>query len=158
MKEKPAIFILKVLVLSLFLYVLWYWKVEGYYLSFFKNFIRLFFETFEVRIKTFWYPIDTFNNLIPFVSLLLMTKDIQIKNRFLKLVIGLSILISTHILFSLVAYLLYQDSQTSPTEFYYVLNTFLSLSSKVLPFFLWIIFAKRSLLNLFIPKRVLATK
>lgn len=157
MKEKPAIFILKVLALSLFLYVLWYWKVEGYYLPFFKNVFKHLFGIFGIRIKLFWYSIDTFNNLIPFISLMLMTKDIQLKKRLLKLGIGILILISTHILFSLATYLLYQDSQTSPTEFYYILNTFLSLSSKVLPFFLWVILAKKNLLNLFIPKKVFVT-
>ena len=158
MKEKPAIFILKVLALSLFLYVLWYWKGESYWASMMDNFFKHFFSTLGIRAKVFRYPEEIFNNLIPFLSLMLFTKDIQLKSRISKLVIGLLILIGAHILLFFGLYLLYHDYQVPPSELYNKLSVPLYLFSQTLPFLLWIILAKRNLLSLFIPKKMLATK
>jgi len=157
MKEKPQIFILKVLALSLILYILWYWKGESYYFSVLKNFLMHLFRTLGISIRGFGYPTSIFNNLIPFISLMLVTKDIQFKSRISKLVIGLLILIGGHILLSIGISLLNQDNQT-PSAFNYKLSASLYLFSETLPFLLWVILAKQNLLSLFMPKKLVATK
>jgi hypothetical protein len=157
MKEKPGIFILKVLVLSIFLYILWYWKGGYYYLYVLDGFLLHLFRTLGIKIEVFRYQIDIFNNLIPFISLMLLTKDIQFKKRITKLVIGLLILIGCHILLFIESNLLQSDYQTR-SVWYYRLNAPLCVFSQALPFLLWVILAKRSLLNLFIAKKELAAK
>lgn len=156
MKEKPLIFILKVLALSLFLFILWYWKGESYYLSFFDFLMHLFW-TLGIKLKYLFCPKEVFNNLIPFISLILLTKDIQLKVRISKLVIGLLILIVGHILLSVGLTLLYQDYQ-KPLALYYKISYPLYLFFETLPFLLWIILAKKNILNLFMPKKVVASK
>lgn len=151
MKEKPLIFILKVVALSLFLFILWYWKGEGYYLSVF-NFLMHLIRTLGIKMKFLLCPKDTFNNLIPFISLIILTKEMQLKVRISKLVIGLLILIGGHILLSVGLTLLHEDYPA----LHYKISYPLYLFNKTLPFLLWIILAKKNILNLFMPKKVLA--
>lgn len=154
MKEKPQIFILKALALSLFLFILWNWKGESYYLSILDNYLKDFLRTLGIRIGGFSYLKDIFNNLIPFISLILVTKDIQFKVRISKLAIGLLILIGVHILLAVGLTFLYRDYPA----LYHKISSPLYLFNKILPFVLWIILAKRNLLSLFMPKKVLTTK
>jgi len=157
MKERPAIFILKVLALSIFLYILWYWKGESYYLSFFEDFLYHLSWALGIRKGGLPYPGYLLSNLIPFISFMLITRDIGFKRRILKLAIGVLILIGCQILLAIVVYLFFLDSLT-PSPLYYKLSVLLYAFSQTLPFFLWVILAKRNLLNLFIPKKVLVTK
>ena len=109
-----------------------------------------------MRIKVLWYPKELYNNIIPFISLMLITEDIEIRRRILKLVIGVSVLVGYHILLSVVVGLFYNDYQIPPSALYYKLKVPFYLFSQTLPFLLWAILAKKNLLNLFMPKKVLA--
>jgi len=158
MKEKPAIFLLKVLALSLILFILWYWKGERYYLSIFSGFLNHFLSIFGLGIQILWYPSEIFHNLIPFISLMLLSRDIHLKRRITKSAIGLLILIADHILLSIGVYLLHHNAQTSPsaTDYNYKFTFLLYTFSEILPFLLWVILAKRNLLKLFMSKKTLA--
>jgi hypothetical protein len=152
MKGKPVIFILKVLVLSIILFILWYWKGETCYLPVLEDFLRKLSWTLGIRKGGLPYPRYILSNLIPFVSLMLITREIEFKKRILRLVTGLLILIAGHILLGIGIYLLCQDSPT-PQTICYKLSILLHVFSGTLPFFLWVILAKKNLLTLSVPKK-----
>lgn len=152
MRGKPAIFILKVLVLSIVLFILWYWKGESYYLPAIEGLLRKLSWTLGIRRGGLPYPRYILSNLIPFVSLMLITGEIELKKQILRLVTGLLILIVGHILLGIGIYLLCPDSPT-PQTMCYNLSILLHVFSGTLPFFLWIVLAKKNLLTLSVPKK-----
>lgn len=158
MKEKAGIFIVEVLALSVFLYVLWYWKGKSYYLSILTYFFRYLFLSLRINTEKLWYPSQYFNNIIPFISLMLLTKGMHLWGRIQKLMIGLVILITSHMLFTTGIYFLHHEYQTPPTSFYYKIFVPLGLFCEILPFLLWVIFAKKQLLSLFISRKVSVAK
>jgi hypothetical protein len=157
MKERPAIFLLKVLGLSLFLYLLWNWKGEGYYLPILEDLLKNLSWALGIRRGGVPFPKYILSNLIPFISFMLITKDLKLMGRISKLIIGLLILSGGHILLGIAVYLLCQGLPT-PETWCYKLSILLYTFNGILPFLLWVILAKRNLLNLFIPKKVLTAK
>ena len=154
MKDKVRTFIFKALVLSIILYFLWYLKIGSYYVYFIDSISVHFVSSFGIKIDTLWYPTAIFYNFIPFISLMLFTININLKKRILRFLIGLLILILSHILFSITLSILQPDYHVPLSALNYKLSVSLSLFSQILPFLLWVILAKRNLLSLFIPKRV----
>jgi hypothetical protein len=155
MKERPAIFLLKALALSLFLYLLWYWKGEGYYLSFFEELLKDLSWTLGIKKGGVPFPGYILSNFIPFISFMVITKDIQLLRRTFKLVIGLLILTGGHLLLGIGFYLL-PFGYPTPSPLYYRISLPLYVFTQFLPFLLWVILAKRNLLKLFISRRALA--
>ncbi|HEX9912269.1 MAG TPA: hypothetical protein VGB01_03370, partial [candidate division Zixibacteria bacterium] len=95
------------------------------------------------------------SNFIPFISFMVITKDIQLLRRTFKLVIGLLILTGGHLLLGIGFYLL-PFGYPTPSPLYYRISLPLYVFTQFLPFLLWVILAKRNLLKLFISRRALA--
>lgn len=153
MKEKLWIFITKFLVVSLIFFALWHWKGQTFYVSILDATLKFVLITLlGFKIKFFSYPVDIFNNLIPFVSLMLITKEIKFKKRMTKLGWGLLILILWHIVLSESIYFLH-DQYEKTSSLYEKFSVPLYLFSETLPFILWILFARKQVAGLFLRKK-----
>ncbi len=149
MREKLWIFIAKFLLISVPLFALWYWKGEEAYLVFLNYALTfLLIKIVGFNLPYFPAPKDIFNNLIPFISLMLITRSIPNKKRVVWLVEGLLILIGWHMVLTEVVYFLGVDSIT-----YERFSVPLYLFSETLPFILWILFARRQVAGLFLQKK-----
>ena len=145
MKEKLWWFIVKFLLISFPLFALWYWKGQDQYLVLLNYALTfLLIKIAGFKIEYFPAPKDIFNNLIPFVSLMIITRGIKLKTRVIWLVWGLLILIAWHMILTEVVYLLGVDSPT-----YEKFSVPLYLFSETLPFFLWILIARKQVAGLF---------
>lgn len=156
MKEKLWVFIAKFVVVSLILFAFWYWKGQSYYIKILDGFLTVvLINLLGLNIEYFSYPVDIFNNLLPFVSLMIITRDIKFKKRISKLGWGLLILILWHIVLSQAIYLLHDQYQKA-SELYEKLSVPLYLFSESLPFLLWILFVRKQVAELFISRKTVA--
>ena len=153
MKEKLWIFILKFGLISVPLFVLWYWKGEDYYLVVLNYTLTfLLIKLAGFNLQYFPAPKDIFNNLIPFISLMIITRGIHYKKRLLWLAEGLLILIGWHMVLTEIVYFL-NEKYTIDSQAYDKLSVPFFLFSETLPFILWIIFAKRQVAGLFLKRK-----
>jgi hypothetical protein len=155
MREKLWIFIAKFLGVSLVLFGLWYWKGQDLYISLLDDSLYFFFYTLLGISSDFSFPKDIFNNLIPFVALMIITRGMKFKTRISKLGWGLLILILEHIILSKVIYLLYPGPGME-SKWYEKVSVPLYLFSESLPFLLWLIFCRKQVVDLFMPRKVAA--
>jgi hypothetical protein len=100
------------------------------------------------NLQYFPAPKDIFNNLIPFISLMIITRGILFKKRLFWLVGGLLILIGWHMVLTEIVYFL-NEKYTIDSQAYDKLSVPFFLFSETLPFILWIIFARRQVAGLF---------
>jgi len=153
MKEKLWLFVLKFIVISIPLFALWHWKGQDWYLVLLNHLLTLLLiEIAGFNILYFPAPVDIFNNLIPFVSLMIITKEIKLKARLSRLALGLLILIVWHMILTEAVYLLHEGYQIT-SEAYEKLSVPLYLFSETLPFVLWIIFARKQVAGLFLRRK-----
>jgi hypothetical protein len=155
MREKLWIFIAKFLLVSLLLFGLWYWKGQDLYISLLDDSLYFFFHTLLGISSDFSFPKDIFNNLIPFVALMIITQGMKFKIRISKLGWGLLILILEHIILSKVIYLLYPGPGME-SKWYEKVSVPLYLFSESLPFLLWLLFCRKQVVDLFMPRKVAA--
>lgn len=156
MREKLWVFIAKFVGVSLILFVLWYWKGQDYYIKILDSFLTFVLITISgIDIEYFSYPVDIFNNLIPFVSLMIITRYMKFKKRMSKLGWGLLILVLWHIVLSQAIYFLHDQYQRT-SELYEKFSVPLYLFSETLPFLLWILLARKQVVDLFMPRKVVA--
>jgi hypothetical protein len=155
MKEKLWVFIAKFLSVSLPLFVLWYWKGQDLYISILDDSLYFFLHTLLGVNSQFSFPKDIFNNLIPFVALIVITRGIKFKNRASKLGWGLLILILWHVILSKAVYFLNPEPE-AVSRWYEKLTVPLYLFSETLPFLLWILFARKQVVDLFMPRKLAA--
>jgi len=146
MREKLWLFIAKFVLVSLVIFALWYFtgasKLEGanqkpgWYLMFLNHVMSfLLIKVAGLNIQYFPAPKPILLNLIPFVSLMIITKDIKWKTRLYKLALGLVILIGWHMVLTMLVYLLHEGYQM-PAQAYEKLSVPLYLFSGTLPFIL----------------------
>jgi len=153
MKEKLWLFIVKFILVSAPLFALWHWKGQGWYLVFLNHLLTLLLiKIAGLNIQYFPSPVDIFNNLIPFVSLMVITRDIRLKTRLSRLAWGLLILIVWHMILTEAVYLLH-DEYGVPSQAYEKLSVPLYLLSGTLPFILWILFANKQVAGLFVRRK-----
>jgi amino acid transporter len=153
MREKLWIFIAKFVAVSLILFTFWYWKGQSYYIKILDTTLTSVLITLlGFNIEYFSYPADIFNNLIPFVSLMIITRHIKFKKRMSQLGWGLLILILWHIILSQAIYFLHDQYQRE-SPLYEKLSVPLYLFSETLPFLLWILFARKQVVDLFMPRK-----
>jgi hypothetical protein len=163
MREKLWLFIAKFVLASLILFALWYFtgalerrganQEPGWYLMFLNHLMSfLLIKVAGLNIQYFPAPKPILLNLIPFISLMIITKDIEWKARLYKLILGLVILIGWHMLLTMLVYLLH-DEPGVPSPIYEKLSVPLYLFSGTLPFILWILFASRQVAWLFSRKK-----
>jgi hypothetical protein len=149
MKEKLWVFILKFVLVSVPLFTLWYWKGEDCYLVILNYTLTfLLIKLAGFNLQYFPAPKDIFNNLIPFISLMIITRGILLKKRLLWLAGGLLILIGWHMVLTEIVYFL-NEKYTVDSQAYDKLSVPFFLFSETLPFILWIIFARRQIAGLF---------
>jgi hypothetical protein len=153
MREKLWLFIVKFLVVSLPLFVLWYWKGQDLYISILDNSLYFFFHTLLGVNSDFTFPKDIFNNLIPFVALMVITRGMKFKKRVTKLGWGLLILILAHVVLSKLIYFLSPEPGVV-SKLYEKLSVPLYLFSESLPFLLWILLARKQVVDLFMSRKV----
>jgi hypothetical protein len=153
MKEKLWVFIIKFLLLSVPLFALWHWKGQTYYLVFLQQVLTLLLIKILGRsVKGFPTPVDIFNNLIPYVSLMIITRGIRLKTRITWLAGGLLILIAWHMILTEAIYVIYLKYQID-SQAYEKLSVPLFLFSETLPFLLWILFARKQVAGLFLRRK-----
>ena len=153
MKEKLWLFIVKFLLISVPLFAIWHWKGQDWYLILFNHLLTLLLiKIAGFNIQYFPAPVDIFNNLIPFASLMVITKGFKLKTRLSRLAWGLSILIVWHMILTEAVYLLHEDYQIT-SQAYEKLSVPLYLFSETLPFILWILFARKQVAGLFLRHR-----
>jgi hypothetical protein len=159
MREKLWLFIVKFVLASVLLFALWYFtgasKFEGanqkpgWYLMFLNHVMSfLLIKVAGLNIQYFPAPKPILLNLIPFVSLMIITKEIKWKTRLYKLALGLVILIGWHMVLTMLVYLLHEGYEM-PAQAYEKLSVPLYLFSGTLPFILWILFDSRQVAGLF---------
>lgn len=153
MKEKLWLFIVKFLLVSVPLFALWHWKGQEWYLVSLNHLLTLLLiKIAGFNIQYFPAPVDIFNNLIPFVSLMIITREIKLKTRLSRLILGLLILIVWHMVLTQAVYLLH-DEYGVPSQAYEKLSVPLYLFSGTLPFVLWILFARKQVSGLFLRRK-----
>lgn len=153
MKEKLWVFIIKFLLLSVPLFALWHWKGQTYYLVFLQQVLTLLLiKILGLSVKGFPAPVDIFNNLIPYVSLMIITRGIRLKTRITWLAGGLLILIAWHMILTEAIYVIYLKYQID-SQAYEKLSVPLFLFSETLPFLLWILFARKQVAGLFLRRK-----
>lgn len=150
---KFVIFIAKFLVVSLVLFGLWYWKGQDLYISILEDSLYFFFHTLLGVNSDFSFPKDIFNNLIPFVALMTITRGMKFRTKISKLGWGLLLLILEHIILSKVIYLLYPGPGME-SKWYEKVSVPLYLFSASLPFPLWLLFCRKQVVDLFMPRKV----
>jgi hypothetical protein len=155
MKEKLWIFIAKFLLVSLPLFVLWHWKGQDLYISILDDSLYFVLHTLLGVSAQCAFPKDIFNNLIPFVALMVITKGMKLANRASRLGWGLLILIGWHIMLSKIIYFLHPQPEVV-SQWYEKVSVPLYLFSETLPFLLWILFARKQVVDLFMPRKVVA--
>ncbi len=164
MKEKLWLFILKFILVSILLFALWHLtgaleprgtstpsEELGWYLMFLNHALSfLLIKIARFDILCFPVPRPMLINLIPFISLMVITRGIKLKTRISQIGGGLLILIIWHMILTEAVYLLLDCRGTSPA--YEKLSVPLYLFNGTLPFVLWIFFASKQVAGLF-PRR-----
>ncbi|MCK4225002.1 MAG: hypothetical protein KAX39_07460 [candidate division Zixibacteria bacterium] len=165
MKEKLWLFIVKFIVVSVLLFVFWHLTgaleptgtsvpsgKPGWYLMFLNHVMSfLLIKMAGFNILCFPAPKPMLINLIPFISLMIITRGIKLKTRIFQIVGGLLILIIWHMILTEAVYLLLDCKATSPA--YEKFSVPLYLFSGTLPFVLWIVFARKQVVGLFLRRR-----
>ena len=137
--KKVLIFIAKFLLVSLPLFVLW--LVVGYfYVSAILLFVKSSLVIFGQRLPGLPMSLDLFSSPVLFISLMIITKGVKLRQRLSKLGIGLLVLFSWHLVATMILYLIVTgDSQVSIWKSVLLpsFRTFLYIFNLVLPFLLW---------------------
>jgi hypothetical protein len=165
MREKLWLVVVKFILVSALLFVLWHLTgalehggtsmtpgEPGWYLMFLNYALSfLLIKIASLNILCFPAPKPMLINLIPFISLMIITRGIRLKARILQIVGGLLILIVWHMILTVTVYLLLDCRGTSPA--YEKLSVPLYLFNGTLPFLLWILFARKQVTGLFLRRR-----
>ena len=166
MKEKLWLFIVKFILVSLILFFFWYLsgalerrgtltssEEPGWYimlLNYILSFLLIKLAGFNIQY--FPVPKPVLLNLIPFISLMIITREIKLKTKLTKLLLGLLILIGWHLVMTMAVYLLHEEYHI-PSQAYEKLSVPLYLLSGTLPFILWILFANKQVAGLFVRRK-----
>ena len=136
--KKVLIFIAKFLGVSLPLFALW--MVGGYFYIFPVLLVaRSLVQIFGLQVSRLPMALDIFSSIIPFISLMVITKRLKLQKRLSKVGIGLLILFLWHIVASVGLYLMMADNEatSSKTILSASYKTFLYIFNLTLPFLLW---------------------
>lgn len=148
MKEKLLWFIAKFLIVSLVLFALWQWKIEDLYMLFLNGVVYHILTFFTFKIRYNYSPTQFFYSLIPFVSLMIITREVQLKKRLLYLVAGSLIIMAWHIISYEIVFELYDRYLQRRRILDFAIKPFYLLSG-ALPFILWLVFLRNTLWRLF---------
>jgi hypothetical protein len=147
-REKLWWFIVKFALVSLPLFAFWVWKGEAWYLAFLgQSLTLLVIKTAGLNQMCFPAPKPILLNLIPFLSLMIITRGIKLQPRIIRMSEGFVILVVWHMILTEAVYLLLDCQGTTPA--YEKLSVPLYLLSGTLPFILWMLFAPKQVAGLF---------
>lgn len=148
MREKLWWFVAKFILVSLTLFIFWVWKGEVWYLAFLGEWLRLLLiKIAGLDQPCFPAPKPILLNLIPFLSLMIITRGIKLRPRVIRMAAGLVILVVWHMILTEVVYLLLDCQSTTPA--YEKFSVPLYLFSGTIPFILWMLFAPKQVAGLF---------
>ena len=152
MRENIFIFIIKFVLVSLALFPLFYWGGLDLYISGLDFVVKNLFKILGIKQKFFSYPQPIMYNILPFISLMIITRGLTLKNRLSKLLIGFLLLVFWHFILAELIYFLHSE-YGEPSPLYKKLSVPIYLFSETLPFFLWIILARINVAGLFLTKK-----
>jgi len=152
MREKLWVFIAKFLGVSLVLFAFWFWKGEFVYFQIFWQLSGSFYETFGLQVVLLPLIVPLFANLLPFLSLMIITRGIDLKQKLFRSGYGVLIIFGWQVFLTWAMYQMHGKTQT-PTSFALKASLVIYILNYSLPFILWILFARKELARLFIPHR-----
>lgn len=156
MREKLWLFAAKFVLVSVPLLAFWVWKGEVWYLDFLRQLLTLVVVKIAgIKVACFPAPKPILLNLIPFISLMTITRGIILKSRLIRIAQGLLILIVWHMILTEAVYLLLDCQSTTPA--YEKFSVPLYLFSGTIPFILWMLFAPKQVAGLFLRHKRKAT-
>ena len=144
MKEKLWVFIAKFLGVSLILFAFWFWKGEFFYFQIFWHPVKDLYNGLGIEVIVLPLLVPLFTNLLPFLSLMLITREMNLKERLSRLGYGALIIFGWHVLLCWAMYQMHGKTQ-NPTLFASKLTLVIYLLNYSLPFMLWMIFARKQL-------------
>lgn len=152
MKENLLNFVIKVLVISALLYVVWSLGGKEIYISIIRSTAYVLFKVFAPGVRTFAAPSYGFSILIPFLSLAFATKTFSFTSKLYKTLIGIGAIIVWNSFLVFIWYFLHETVRETDT-LSISQRTTLFFFSGILPFLLWAILFKDNLKKLFYPKK-----
>jgi|GEM_PF-1189544 len=148
MAEKLLRFFLKFVLASALLALIWFWKGAQGYERFFVAVVNMVTQTARINLSL-PIPSTFFPNLIPFLSLMLITPPILSLNRFFLIGAGWIVLFLEHLLLSLALYLFIDIWKLSDSTYNW-LFTPLSILNGTFPFLLWLFLLKKEIRSAFL--------
>lgn len=149
MKEKLWLFVVKFILVSAPLFLLWQWKGEGWYLVFVNHlYSYIFARILGLNIQFFAPPVAVFLSLLAFVSLMIIAIGMSLRTKALRLLMGLLIMVLWHVILVEAVYLLHEGPGV-PSPAFEKLSGPLYIFTGALPFVLWILLAREQVAGLF---------
>jgi hypothetical protein len=149
MKEKLWLFIVKFILVSAPLFLLWRWKGEGWYLVLVNHlYSYIFARILGLDIQFFAPPVAVFLSLLAYVSLMIIATGMSLRTRVLRLLMGLLIMVFWHVILVEAVYLLHEGPGV-PSPAFEKLSGPLYIFTGTLPFVLWILLAHEQVTGLF---------
>ncbi len=149
MKEKLWVFIAKFLGVSLVLFAFWFWKGEFLYFQVFWHPVKDLYDGLGIEVFILPILVPLFTSLLPFLSLMIITREISFKERLSRLGYGALIIFGWHVFLCWAMFQMHGKTQ-NPSLFATKLTLVIYLINYSLPFLLWIIFCREQLRKLFI--------
>jgi len=149
MKEKLWLFIVKFILVSAPLFLLWRWKGEDWYLVLVNHlYSYIFARILGLNILFFAPPVAVFLSLLAFISLMIIATGMSVRAKVLRLLAGLMIMVFWHVILVEAVYLLHEGPGV-PSPAFARLSGPLYILTGALPFVLWILLAQEQVAGLF---------
>ncbi|OGC93445.1 MAG: hypothetical protein A2142_05315 [candidate division Zixibacteria bacterium RBG_16_48_11] len=148
MPERLLKFLLKFIITSIPLALLWLWQGANNYE---KLFVKAVNFSSQLFLTNLFLPIPStfFHNLVPFTALIIITPPLLVLRKLWQLVLGWVIIFLEHILVSLALYLFLDVWKLSESTYNW-LFTPLSILSGTFPFVLWLVLLRQDIKSLFL--------
>lgn len=152
MRENLLKFGIKVILISVVLYLVWSHGGRDFYLSLMRPASVFLLKLFIPKLHTFGPGLYGFSMLIPFLSLALATKTSNLKSKLFKTLIGIGVIILWNFILVFIWYFLFEKLGDTSTFTIQQRSTLFFLSG-ILPFLLWAILFRENLKELLSQKK-----
>ena len=153
MKEKRWLFIVKFILISAPLFLLWRWKGEDWYLVLVNHLYSYIFAIIlGLNIQFFAPPVAVFLSLLAYISLMIIATGMSVRTKVLRLSAGLLNMVFWHVILVEAVYLLHEGPGV-PSPAFEKLSGPLYIFTGALPFVLWILLAQEQVAGLFQRRR-----
>jgi len=144
-------FVVRLIVLSVVLFLLWEWKLYAGYAMLFHAIAQPVYALFGIQLSTMQEPVGLvaarFYNMIPFVSLMTASWGVTWKRRVIGAGVGVVAILAWHLAFPLIVRSIIASYGLGPTAYQRLSPWF--LLSDALPLILWAVIAYPALALLF---------